>query len=56
MRLSFDALTLPAEKGLTLTAYSAEPNTPSAARMRQLIELTYGETERPTERAFAATT
>src|SRR5699024_5568461 len=42
LRLSFDALSLPAEKGLTLTAYSAEPNTPSESRMRKLIALTFG--------------
>ena len=47
LRLSMDALELPAQKGLTLTAYSAEPNTPSEARMRRLAELIYGTGNRP---------
>ncbi|QUL79563.1 helix-turn-helix transcriptional regulator [Brevibacterium sp. SMBL_HHYL_HB1] len=41
LHLSLDALELPAEAGLTLTAYSAEPNTPSEARMRRLAELAF---------------
>ncbi|MEU6658897.1 helix-turn-helix transcriptional regulator [Streptomyces sp. NPDC046821] len=55
LRLSFDALSLPAEHGLTLTAYSAEPNTPSEPRMRRLAELTFGANGRAAE-APAATT
>lgn len=55
MRLSFDALTLPAQEGLTLTAYSAEPNTPSDANLRRLIELTHGDGEhRHADRRVAA--
>ncbi|MFF2653113.1 hypothetical protein [Streptomyces sp. NPDC058045] len=55
LRLSFDALLLPAEKGLTLTAYSAEPNTPSEPRMRALSELTYGADDNSGSRQSAAT-
>ncbi len=36
LHLSMDALAMPAQRGLTLTAYSAEPNTPSQERMRRL--------------------
>jgi len=42
LQLSFNALTLPAEPGLTLTALSAEPNTPSESGMQRLIELVHG--------------
>ncbi|MER6975963.1 helix-turn-helix transcriptional regulator [Streptomyces carpinensis] len=55
LRLSFDALTLPAEQGLTLTAYSAEPNTPSEPRMRALAELTFGARDGSGAKASAAT-
>ena len=55
LRLSFDALTLPAQEGLTLTAYSAEPNTPSEPRMRALAELTFGTGDRSGVRTPAAT-
>ena len=55
LRLSFDALTLPAEQGLTLTAYSAEPNTPSEPRMQALAELTFGADGRVAEAASATT-
>ncbi|MCH6470765.1 helix-turn-helix transcriptional regulator [Sinomonas terrae] len=41
LHLALDSLLLPAEHGLTLTAYSADPNTPSETRMLELIELTY---------------
>ncbi|MEV6592396.1 helix-turn-helix transcriptional regulator [Streptomyces acidicola] len=54
LRLSFDALSLPAERGLTLTAYSAEPNTPSEPRMRRLAELTFGADGRAAEATTAA--
>ncbi|GAA1204391.1 helix-turn-helix transcriptional regulator [Prauserella alba] len=47
LRLSIDALELPAQRGLTLTAYSAEPNTPSEGKMRRLAELTFGPDQRP---------
>jgi transcriptional regulator with XRE-family HTH domain len=36
LHLSFDALELPGEPGLTLTAYSAEPGTPSADNLALL--------------------
>ncbi|WP_169251974.1 helix-turn-helix transcriptional regulator [Brevibacterium sp. 'Marine'] len=42
LRLSMDALEMPAQHGLTLTAYSAEPNTPSETRMRRLAEQVHG--------------
>lgn len=38
LHLSMDALELPAAKGLTLTAYSADPNTPSEPRLRALAD------------------
>lgn len=53
LTLSFDALSLPAEHGLTLTAYSAEPHTPSEPRMRRLTELTFGADGRAAEAAAA---
>ena len=34
--LAFDAMELPAERGLTLTAYSAEPGTPAEEKLRLL--------------------
>ncbi|MDH6293425.1 helix-turn-helix transcriptional regulator [Rhodococcus opacus] len=42
LHLSMDALEMPAQQGLTLTAYSAEPNTPSEERMRRLAEQVHG--------------
>ena len=33
LNLSFDALELPGEPGLTLTVYSAEPDTPDADKL-----------------------
>ena len=42
LHLSIDALEMPAQHGLTLTAYSADPNTPSEARMRRLAEQVHG--------------
>ena len=36
LHLSFDALELPGEPGLTLTAYSAEPDTPDADNLALL--------------------
>jgi hypothetical protein len=36
LSLAFDAMELPADPGLTLTAYTAEPGTPSAERLTLL--------------------
>jgi transcriptional regulator with XRE-family HTH domain len=36
LALAFDAMELPAERGLTLTAYSAEPGTPAEEKLRLL--------------------
>ena len=47
LRLSFDALELPGEPGLTLTAYSAEPGTPDADGLALLA--TWAATSRSVE-------
>jgi hypothetical protein len=39
LALSFDAMELSAEPGLTLTAYTAEPDTPSADGLKLLAAL-----------------
>jgi transcriptional regulator with XRE-family HTH domain len=46
--LAFDAMDLPAEPGLTLTAYTAEPGSPSADALKLLASwtATTGETDR----------
>ncbi len=38
MTLSFDSIPLPADPGLTLVTYSAEPSTPSAAALGELAK------------------
>ncbi len=42
LHLSMDALQVSAQAGLTFTAYSAEPGTPSEPRMRRLAEMAQG--------------
>lgn len=54
LHLSIDALELPAAKGLTLTAYSADPNTPSEARLRELADWAANDQQAP-ERENATT-
>jgi hypothetical protein len=40
LELAFDAMELPADPGLTLTAYSAEPGSPSEDGLRLLASWT----------------
>ncbi|MFD5625874.1 MULTISPECIES: helix-turn-helix transcriptional regulator [unclassified Streptomyces] len=49
--LDFDAMDLPAQPGLTLTAYSAAPNTPDHDALRLLAAWAATENLRPTGRA-----
>jgi transcriptional regulator with XRE-family HTH domain len=49
LNLSFDALELPGEPGLTLTVYSAEPGTPDADNLTLLAS--WAATNAPTARA-----
>lgn len=53
LHLSFDALELPGEPGLTLTAYSAEPGTPDADNLALLASWTATNIDATTESAGA---
>lgn len=48
--LDFDAMELPAQPGLTLTAYSAAPGTPDHDTLRLLAAWAATETDQPTGR------
>ncbi len=51
LTLTFNALDLPADPGLTLTAYTAEPNSPSEERLRLLASWSTPFTQNPSSSA-----
>jgi transcriptional regulator with XRE-family HTH domain len=54
LALAFDAMELPADPGLTLTAYSAEPGTPDEEKLRLLASWAATEQQEPTPAADQA--